>query len=106
VHERLPRGYREGSDDEFVFDAVGNLYFWYYGTLAMFLRGGDDWRRWNDGLRDLLVDAQDDDGSWSPISKYAEYADDHRSDRSYTTALCVLMLEVYYRYFTPLLESE
>ena len=25
-------------------------------------------------------------------------------DRSYTTALCVLSLEIYYRYFTPLFE--
>ena len=27
-------------------------------------------------------------------------------DRSYTTAMCVLTLEVYYRYFTPLLAVE
>ena len=26
--------------------------------------------------------------------------------RVYTTAMCVLTLEVYYRYFTPLLEKE
>ena len=30
-------------------------------------------------------------------------AGDSRRDRSYTTAMCVLSLEVYYRYFTPLL---
>jgi len=106
VHARAPERYREGSDDAFVFDAVGNLYFWYYGTLAMFLRGGSDWDRWNDRLRDLLVDAQDEDGSWEPISHYSRYADERPDDRSYTTAMCILMLEVYYRYFTPLLENE
>ena len=24
---------------------VGNLYFWYYGTLALFRAGGEDWER-------------------------------------------------------------
>jgi len=104
VHERAPQDYRRGSDDQFVLEAVGNLYFWYYGTLAMFLRGGDDWDRWNENLRDLLVEAQNEDGSWTPVSHYARYADDRGGDRGYTTALCVLMLEVYYRYFTPLLQ--
>lgn len=106
VHERSPQEYERGSDDDFVFDAVGNLYFWYYGTLAMFLRGEEHWAAWNENLRDLLVDAQNEDGSWTPISAYARYALDTRGERDYTTAMNVLMLEVYYRYFTPLLEGE
>ncbi len=47
--------------------------------------------------------AQAKDGSFPPIDVYAEEAGDSRRDRSYTTAMCVLSLEVYYRYFTPLL---
>ena len=34
----------------------------------------------------------------------ANFAGDDDSDRAYSTAMCVLTLEVYYRYFTPLLE--
>jgi len=105
VRERVPLSYQRGSDDAFVLEAVGNLYFWYYSTLAMFLRGGDDWSFWNEHIRDLLVEAQNEDGSWTPISAYSRYADEGPNDRSYTTAMCVLNLEVYYRYFTPLLRE-
>lgn len=106
VLERSPNGYRYTGDDDFVFKAQGNLYFWYYGTLAMFRAGGDSWRRWNAAMKDTLVPSQDMDGSWRPISIYAGYAQDRGNDRVYTTAMNVLTLEVYYRYFTPLLKVE
>lgn len=106
VMERLPRGYRFTGEDDFVHRAQANLYFWYYGTLAMFRVGGDDWKRWNVAMKETLLPAQDPDGSWKPISIYAEYAQDTDRDRVYTTALCVLTLEVYYRYFTPLLKVD
>ena len=41
--------------------------------------------------------------TWAPIDVYADEAGDSETDKSYTTAMCVLCLEVYYRYFTPLL---
>jgi hypothetical protein len=103
VMARAPKHYRRGTDDRFVLQAEGNVYFWYYATLALFTYGGDPWQTWNASLRDRLVKAQDRDGSWAPISPYADYANDTKTDRAYTTALCVLMLEVYYRYVTPLL---
>jgi len=103
VMHRMPDRYTRASDDRFVLNAEGNLYFWYYSTLALFTLRTEDWRSWNERMRDLLVQAQESDGSWAPISPYANYAGDSRSDRSYTTALAVLMLEVYYRYVTPLL---
>lgn len=106
VSERAPDGYRCRSEDAFVFRAEGNLYFWYYATLALFRHGGARWQRWNTALKETLLPAQEPDGSWEPISTYAEYARDDDGDRSYTTALCVLTLEVYYRYFTPLLRVE
>jgi hypothetical protein len=34
-----------------------------------------------------------------------QYAGDTNENRSYTTAMCVLSLEIYYRYFTPLLKK-
>ena len=54
----------------------------------------------------MLLRAQSEDGSFKPIDVYAEYAADTDRDRSYTTAMCVLSLEVYYRYFTPLLKGR
>ena len=54
-------------------------------------------------MKNTLLQAQDEDGSWKPISIYARYAGDDWRDKSYTTAINVLTLEVYYRYFTPLL---
>jgi len=103
VMRHMPRRYARASDDGFVLEAGGNLYFWYYSTLALFTLQTEDWNTWNSRLRDLLVKAQNADGSWTPISPYANYANDTRKDRGYTTALAVLMLEVYYRYVTPLL---
>jgi hypothetical protein len=100
---RRPEGYRRYDDDDFVLRGQGNVYFWYYGSLCCFLAGGDAWRQWNERLRVVLPAAQAADGSFPPIDAYAREAGDTRRDRSYTTAMCVLSLEVYYRYFTPLL---
>jgi hypothetical protein len=101
--ERRPLRYARYADDDFVLRGQGNVYFWYYGSLCCFLKGGDAWRKWNERLSTVLPAAQDQDGSFPPIDVYAEEAGDDGRDRSYTTAMCVLSLEVYYRYFTPLL---
>ncbi len=104
VLERSPRGYEWQGDDAFVAQAQANLYFWYYGSLALLFVGGSEWERWNVGLKESLLPTQQENGSWLPIEVYAQYAHDDDHDRSYTTAMCVLSLEVYYRYFTPLLQ--
>lgn len=74
-----------------------DYYLWYNCTLAMFQVGGDLWRRWNDVVRDTIVNLQRHDGcargSWDPNTKWGRYG-----GRIYTTALAVLTLEVYYRY--------
>jgi hypothetical protein len=106
VLERRPTEYRSRGERAFVLEARGNLYFWYYASLAMFRAGGEDWATWNTAMKEVLVDAQGRDGSWRPISPYAERAMDTPEDRCYTTAMCVLTLEVYYRYFTPLLKVK
>ncbi|MBP8300230.1 MAG: PD40 domain-containing protein [Planctomycetes bacterium] len=103
---RRPEEYRRYNDDEFVLRGQGNVYFWYYGSLCCFLAGGDAWQAWNERLRTVLPQAQAEDGSFPPIDTYAREAGDTRRDRSYTTAMCVLSLEVYYRYFTPLLTGR
>jgi len=75
-----------------------NIYYWYYGTLAMYLHGGPDWPRWNVQVREELVRRQKtkghQTGSWDPD----ESTDGSRGGRLYATALSALTLEVYYRY--------
>jgi hypothetical protein len=75
-----------------------SMYYWYYGTLAMFNMGGRWWEAWNNRLRDLLVAYQhregDRRGSWDPPAG----GFDAIGGRVYTTALNVLNLEIYYRY--------
>jgi len=81
------------------------FYYWYYGTLAMFQRGGKDWERWNASLRDMLIRNQRKDGhaagSWDPDDAWiGPYA-----GRLYSTSLNILNLEIYYRYL-PLYMME
>ncbi|MCI0588033.1 MAG: hypothetical protein L0323_14470 [Planctomycetes bacterium] len=103
IRDRRPRRFQVRSEERFVTHGEGNIYFWYYGTLAFFQRGGALWNEWNEAMKATLLPAQEADGSWTPIDPYARIAGDDSADRSYTTAVCVLMLEVYYRYVTPLL---
>ena len=78
-------------------DGQTNLYYWYYGTLAMFQRQGDDWQRWNAALQKQLLYSQRFDGdlagSWDPDPLWGGYG-----GRVYSTAVGALCLEVYYRY--------
>jgi hypothetical protein len=77
-----------------------NLYYWYYGTLAMHQHGGRDWEEWNRTVRDAVVQLQSRsghaDGSWDPQLSQGRY--DSKGGRIYSTALATLTLEVYYRY--------
>ena len=74
-----------------------DLYYWYYGTLAVFQQGGDVWKRWNEDMKKALVVNQckqgDNTGSWDVIGVMSE-----RWGRVGQTALGALCLEVYYRY--------
>lgn len=73
-----------------------NLYYWYYGTLAMYQYGGEPWELWNKAVRDPLIREQVTDGantgSWDPNGPWGRYG-----GRLYSTALATLTLEVYYR---------
>ena len=79
--------------------APGDFYTFYNGSLAMFQAGGEPWKRWNDVIRDALIDRQcgrDEGccgGSWDPVGIWSP-----EGGRVYSTALAVLTLEVYYRY--------
>ncbi|MFN0058593.1 MAG: prenyltransferase/squalene oxidase repeat-containing protein, partial [Planctomycetota bacterium] len=105
ITEHPPTGWNVASSTSFVNDAAGNSYYWYYGTLAMFLHGGEPWAAWNEALKSTLLPSQARDGSWEPICVYSQYAGDTDDYRVYTTSLNVLMLEIYYRYLTPFIEK-
>ena len=79
-------------------DSLHSLYYWYYGTLAMFQAGGDNWSLWNAALRDMLVRRQRQDGcargSWDPVDRWLGRA----AGRVYATAINAMNLQVYYRY--------
>ncbi len=62
------------------------FYYWYYGTRAMLKAGGEDWRIWKTWMCRLLIDNQNDNGSWDSDQKEAGMG-------VYTTSLGTLMLE-------------
>ncbi|HYF48190.1 MAG TPA: zf-HC2 domain-containing protein [Planctomycetota bacterium] len=72
------------------------FYYTYYTSLAMFQVGGDHWKKWNEGLKKMLLENQRKDGdfagSWDPMGLEA------CAGRVYSTALACLSFEVYYRY--------
>ncbi len=74
-----------------------NIYYWYYGSYAMFQFGGPKWREWNDAMQEALLPSQvmgtDKDGSWDPIGEWGA-----AGGRVYSTAIGAMTLEVYYRF--------
>jgi hypothetical protein len=74
-------------------DKGWTTYVWYYLTQAFFQGGGSYWERWNNNFRDALIRKQSQDGHWDlPPQSKETYG------LAYSTSLCCLMLEVYYRY--------
>jgi hypothetical protein len=80
--------------------AQRNIYYEYYATQVFHHMGGDAWDFWNkgttgkNGMRDILIDRQEKDGSWNP------QGDGHAGagGRVMQTSLSLLTLEVYYRH--------
>ena len=69
-----------------------NVYTGYYVAQAKFQSGNQpDWMRWNLHMQKVLLTKQYKDGHW-------EQGDFDNGSHVYTTTLCALMLEVYYRY--------
>ena len=76
-----------------------NKYGWYYHTQACFQKGGNAWRDWNRFFQDSVVKNQSPDGSWTDWGRHGHGPDkDSVEGKVYTTTLCILMLEIYYRY--------
>jgi hypothetical protein len=90
--------------------AIKNMYYYYYATQVVHHFGGEAWEKWNPDMRDWLIESQDQGldperkdqkGSWSAAGD----AWGGQLGRHGYTALCVLTLEVYYRYL-PLYRRE
>jgi hypothetical protein len=76
-----------------------NLYFNYYATQVLRQYDGEPWKKWNETLRDQLVQTQESaagphQGSWRLQGDHGA----ERGGRLYCTAMNCLMLEVYYRH--------
>ncbi|MEM9379367.1 MAG: hypothetical protein AAGB93_05395 [Planctomycetota bacterium] len=68
-----------------------DMYYWYYGSLAMRRMGGKYLRTWQAALAPALLDSQRTDGSargsWDPVGPWG-----HAGGRVYATALGLLAL--------------
>ncbi len=78
-----------------------NVYYDYYGSLALHLAGAS-WEPWNLAMQQELLPLQETQGpqagSWDPDPVWGRCG-----GRVYSTAMSALCLEVYYRYL-PLLD--
>ena len=77
-----------------------DMYYWYFGSLAMFQVGGEAWDEWRDALQTAVVLNQRKGpplfrGSWDPVGPWGR-----EGGRVYSTALMVMCMEVRYRYRT------
>jgi hypothetical protein len=77
--------------------SLKDMYFNYYATQVLHHYGGNYWFEWNEKMREHLIKTQATEGhergSWF-------FTDQHgtQGGRVYTTAMCTMILEVYYRY--------
>jgi hypothetical protein len=88
---------------------LSNMYYYYYATQVVRFYGGEEWKTWNEGplgddgkrrggLADWLLSLQvrtpTNRGSWDPEAGWFG----SNCGRLGTTCMCLLTLEVYYRY--------
>jgi len=74
-----------------------NMYYNYYATQVMHQYGGPMWPKWNEVMRDWLVETQirkgHARGSWNITDPHGK-----KGGRLYQTCLSIMTLEVYYRH--------
>ena len=80
-----------------------DLYSWYYGAQACFQHGGLAWQKWNRIVQPQIIAKQADDGSWPELGAAKKGSLELGTASTvdgqvYRNSLCILMLEVYYRY--------
>lgn len=78
-----------------------NLYCWYYYAQSFFQNGGEEWAHWNATALPQILNNQTNQGNWNqetPDWSIGGTGPAGPDREIYRTALCTLMLEVYYRY--------
>ncbi|MEM9413193.1 MAG: hypothetical protein AAGA30_18940, partial [Planctomycetota bacterium] len=83
---------------------IVDVYYNYHATQVLKHYGGEKWTKWNSVMRDFLIDSQSKDGP-SKGSWFYDGFFNPDGGRLYTTSLCCLTLEVYYRYL-PLFKDD
>ncbi|GIW95036.1 MAG: hypothetical protein KatS3mg110_3077 [Pirellulaceae bacterium] len=82
-----------------------NMYYNYYATQVMRHYGGEYWEKWNNQMRDYLVNTQSTagpaKGSWFIEGDHGA----ERGGRLYCTSMATMILEVYYRHM-PIYGSQ
>ncbi len=95
-NEALEAGARYISD---IGPKPTDMYYNYYATQVMRHFGGEMWEKWNNVMRDQLVDSQSTTGhmtgSWDVAG--GGHVND-RGGRLYFTSCATMILEVYYRH--------
>lgn len=74
-----------------------SMYYWYYGSMALFLSDPVSFRRWNQELIRQILPQQcqkgHEKGSFDPVGLWGKHG-----GRLYSTAILTLSLEMYYKY--------
>ncbi|MBI1382068.1 MAG: hypothetical protein GC161_13405 [Planctomycetaceae bacterium] len=77
--------------------STNDMYYWYYGTYAMFQIGDRHWDDWQKAMEREIIPHQRTDGcfkgSWDPNGPWG-----WSGGRVYSTSLMVLCMEVFFRY--------
>ena len=77
-----------------------NMYYNYYATQVMRHYEGETWDKWNNSMRDYLVNSQEADEKQHDLGSW-HMEGDHGAEsggRIYCTSLATMILEVYYRH--------
>jgi hypothetical protein len=80
--------------------SANNMYYNYYATQVMRHWEGEEWKNWNQQMRDQLIHSQakqgHEEGSW--FTGGSSDRDAGTGGRLYCTAMAAMILEVYYRH--------
>ncbi len=79
-----------------------NMYYNYYATQVLHHWGGDEWKKWNEVMRDHLTTTQTAEGYWNSGGGGHGAKE---GGKLYETTLAIMTLEVYYRHL-PLYQKK